>query len=120
MKIFRLLFLSLILLISHASFPQSNEKNDGNGKNYKFELEQNYPNPFNPSTSIKFTLPKSGHVRIIVYNTLGQEVKTLINSFKEAGTYTIEFNADNLNTGLYFYKLETEGFTQVKKMTLLK
>lgn len=86
----------------------------------KFELAQNYPNPFNPSTSISFTIPQSGNVKLAVYNLLGQEVAVLVNEFREAGTYDVEFNAGNLNSGVYLYKLEANGSTFIKKMTLLK
>jgi hypothetical protein len=86
----------------------------------KFELTQNYPNPFNPSTSISFTLPQAGNVKLSVYNLLGQEVQTLINGFKEDGIHTVNFEAKNLNSGIYLYKLEANGLTQTRKMTLLK
>ncbi len=85
-----------------------------------FNLSQNYPNPFNPNTTINFSIPKSGNVLLRVYNVLGQQVRTLINGFMESGLHTVNFNAQGLESGLYFYKLETEGFNQVKKMTLLK
>lgn len=86
----------------------------------KFELAQNYPNPFNPTTAISFTIPQSGNIKLAVYNLLGQEVAVLANEFREAGTYNVEFNATNLNSGVYLYKLETNGLTFTKKMTLLK
>ncbi len=85
-----------------------------------FQLSQNYPNPFNPSTKISFDIPESGNVSLIIYNVLGQQVKTLVNNFMEAGTHTINFSAEGLQSGLYFYKLESSGLNQVKKMTLLK
>ncbi len=85
-----------------------------------FELSQNYPNPFNPSTTIHYAIPEAGNVKLIVYNLLGQEVKSLVNGFKEAGAYSVNFDASGLNSGLYLYKLETGSYTQVKKMTLLK
>lgn len=86
----------------------------------KFELAQNYPNPFNPSTSIKFNLPQAGNVKLSVYNLLGQEVQTLVNGYKEAGAHVVNFEAKNLNSGLYLYKLEANGLTSVKKMTFMK
>jgi hypothetical protein len=86
----------------------------------RFELNQNYPNPFNPSTEIKFSLPVAGNVKLSVYNLLGQEVQTLLNGFMEAGVHTVNFNAKNLNSGIYLYKLEANGLTSVRKMTLLK
>ena len=86
----------------------------------KFELTQNYPNPFNPTTAISFTLPQAGNVKLAVYNLLGQEVQILVNGFKEAGVHTVNFEAANLNSGIYLYKIETNGLTSVRKMTLLK
>lgn len=86
----------------------------------KFELSQNYPNPFNPSTKISFSIPSNGNVKLTIFNVLGQEISTLINGFMKAGNHTIKFNAVNLNSGLYFYKLESNGNSIVKKMMLLK
>jgi NADH:ubiquinone oxidoreductase subunit len=81
----------------------------------KFELSQNYPNPFNPATTIKFNLPAAGNVRLTLFNILGQELRTLVNDFKEAGTHTLNFNAEDLNSGIYIYKIDAYGFTQKKK-----
>ncbi len=86
----------------------------------KFSIDQNYPNPFNPSTIISYALPEASNVKLIVYNSLGQEVSTLINSTQDAGVHNINFNASNLTSGLYFYRIEAGNFTQVKKMILLK
>jgi hypothetical protein len=86
----------------------------------KFELCQNYPNPFNPSTTINYQLPVSGFVSIKVFDVIGNEVATLVNEQKTSGSYKIIFNASNLASGLYLYKLETNGFVQTKKMTLIK
>ena len=88
----------------------------------KFSLAQNYPNPFNPSTMIRFTVPVAGNVSLKVYDALGNEVATLVNENKEPGSYDAEFNIKNevVSSGIYFYKLETEGFNETKKMLLLK
>jgi hypothetical protein len=86
----------------------------------KFELAQNFPNPFNPETSISFTLPVAGSVKLTVYNLLGQEVQSLVNEYKEAGTHIINFNASEFNSGVYIYKLVANGVTQTRKMTLIK
>ena len=83
-------------------------------------LQQNYPNPFNPFTTIKFTLPKSEPVNIEVYSTLGQRIETLIDKRMPAGYHQVEFNAQNLSSGIYFYKIETGQFHDVKKMILIK
>ncbi len=86
----------------------------------KFSLEQNYPNPFNPVTTIKYYLPSKNLVTLKVYNLLGGEVTTLVNEVKEAGSYEVEFSAENLASGIYFYKLESGNFVEAKKMVLLK
>jgi len=85
-----------------------------------FQLYQNYPNPFNPNTTISFTMSKSGYVNLIVYNSLGQEIAKLVDGYKDAGTYFINWNAENLPSGVYIYKLEANNFTAVRKMTLMK
>ncbi|HEY5125657.1 MAG TPA: T9SS type A sorting domain-containing protein, partial [Ignavibacteria bacterium] len=86
----------------------------------KFTLYQNYPNPFNPSTTIKFDLPVSGFVKLKIYNILGREISTLVNEIRNAGTYEINYNASALSTGIYFYKLEFGGNSEVRKFTLIK
>jgi hypothetical protein len=85
-----------------------------------FSLRQNYPNPFNPSTSIAYSIPKSGLVNIKIYNILGQELRLLINQMMNPGTYNVSFDASSLTSGVYFYSLTVDNFTQVKKMMLLK
>jgi len=85
-----------------------------------FVLHQNYPNPFNPGTKILFDLPKSTVVKLVIYDITGREVATLANGYMRYGSYEIEFNAKNLSSGVYFYKLFSDDFTSVKKMVLLK
>jgi len=80
----------------------------------------NYPNPFNPTTTIQFALPKPGNVKLVVYDLLGKEVTTLVNGHMEIGTHKIIFNAENLASGIYFYRLEAGYFTAVKKMLIVK
>jgi len=86
----------------------------------EYTLEQNYPNPFNPSTKITYSIPRASDVKITVFNLLGQEIKTLVNETKEAGIHEINFNAQNLNSGVYLYKIEAGSYIQTRKMTLIK
>jgi flagellar hook assembly protein FlgD len=83
-------------------------------------LEQNYPNPFNPSTTIKFGLPTDSKVVLEVYNIIGEKVKTLVNKSISAGYHEVEFTGTALPSGIYIYKLATEGFTSTKKFVLMK
>lgn len=85
-----------------------------------FTLEQNYPNPFNPSTTIRYSIPTSEFVSLKVYDVLGNEVATLVNEEKSAGSYEVEFNASLLSSGIYFYKLQVGNFVETKKMILMK
>lgn len=86
----------------------------------EYELIQNYPNPYNPSTKIRFALPKQGLVTLKIYDILGREVSTLVNEVKQAGIYTVEFNGSNYASGVYFYRIESGKFSDVKRMVLLK
>ena len=86
----------------------------------KFELLQNYPNPFNPTTQISFALPFAAKVNLSVFNMLGQKVEELANHTFEAGVHSVQFNAASYSSGIYFYKLTSENFLQIKKMMLLK
>jgi plastocyanin len=86
----------------------------------KYKLNQNYPNPFNPTTTISFTVANQGRVKLSAYNTLGQEVAVLVDRDMSAGTYSVPFDGQKLSTGLYYYRLETKGFTSTRKMILLK
>jgi subtilisin-like proprotein convertase family protein len=86
----------------------------------KFQLYQNYPNPFNPATTVRFDLAKNSDVKIKIYDILGRDVKTLVNEFKNAGTYEVKFDASNIASGTYFYKIEAGDFVDIKKMVLVK
>ncbi len=86
----------------------------------KFSLDQNFPNPFNPSTTIKYSIPVSNIVSLKVYNILGKEVADLVNEYKNSGTYEVEFNAANLSSGTYFYKIKSGNYMETKKLLLLK
>ncbi len=90
------------------------------GEPVRFELFQNYPNPFNPATVINLNLKNADHVSLIVYNSSGMEVKTILDEFKYAGYYSVIFDGNDLASGIYYYKLVTENFVSVKKMMLLK
>jgi hypothetical protein len=98
-------------------------KNNGD-INYKtpseYLLYQNYPNPFNPSTTIKFSLPKQESVIIAIYNTLGEKLETLLSKKMPAGNHEVEFNPQNISSGIYFYHIQTDEFQDVKKMILLR
>jgi hypothetical protein len=92
----------------------------GNSQPKVYSLEQNYPNPFNPITKISYGIPKSEFVKITVLDVLGRVVSVPVNGFKTAGSYNIEFDASELSSGVYFYRLEAGDFRDVKKMTLVK
>ena len=85
-----------------------------------FKLYQNYPNPFNPTTKISYVLKQPGEVKLIVYDLAGKEVKTLVNKFQNSGEYSVDFKAEGLPSGVYFYRLELNSFIFTKKMILLR
>src|ERR1035437_7813093 len=85
-----------------------------------FNLHQNYPNPFNPVTTINYSLAKEDNVKLTVYNAIGSKVATIVDEYKPAGNYSVNFNGSNLASGIYLYKIEAGQFSQVKKMMLLK
>ncbi|MBD3233286.1 MAG: T9SS type A sorting domain-containing protein, partial [candidate division Zixibacteria bacterium] len=86
----------------------------------EFNLFANYPNPFNASTVITYDLPVSCNARLEVYNVMGQKVATLVEEFKSAGHHTVNWNASDYSSGVYFYKLTADDYIQTKRMTLLK
>jgi hypothetical protein len=90
------------------------------GSPIEISLEQNYPNPFNPTTTIKYQIPERSFVTIKVYDVLGNEIETLVNEEKPAGSYEIEFNGTGLPSGTYFYQLQAGSFVETKKMVLMK
>ena len=94
--------------------------NSVQNKPERFSLGQNFPNPFNPSTTIKYSIPKNSLVRLKVYNILGEEVAILVNEEKPVGTYEVKFNATNLPSGVYFYRLQAGSFVETKKMIIIK
>jgi hypothetical protein len=86
----------------------------------KFELAQSYPNPFSDKTTIKFCIPDRMKIKLAIYNSDNRKVKTLIDEIKEAGTYEVEFKANGLDSGKYFYKLESTEYSDTKNMIVLK
>jgi hypothetical protein len=95
-------------------------KEIGSGIPESYSLDQNYPNPFNPSTNIRFSIPEPGLVTLKVYNALGQEVASLLNEEKNAGSYEYNFDASYLTSGIYFYKIQSNNYTATKKMIVIK
>ena len=85
-----------------------------------YSLEQNYPNPFNPSTTIKFSIPEQTNVTLKIFNSIGQEVASLVNGEMAAGNHSVDFNASKLSSGVYFYRIDSPSFTSTKKMILIK
>lgn len=85
-----------------------------------FRLDQNYPNPFNPSTTISYSLSNAGNVKLTVYNSIGSKIATLVNEYKSAGKYSVQFNGNNLASGIYLYRLESGNYSTVKKLIVLK
>jgi hypothetical protein len=85
-----------------------------------YRLFQNYPNPFNPSTTIRFSVLESSFINLSIFNSLGEKIEELVNEVMEQGMHTIEFYAEDLSSGTYFYKIQTPNFTQTKKIILLK
>jgi hypothetical protein len=86
----------------------------------EFQLEQNYPNPFNPKTTIRYNVPWSTHVVLTVYDVSGKEVRRLVDGDQEEGTYAVDFMANELNSGLYFYRLQAGTYVDQKRMLLVK
>jgi hypothetical protein len=107
------------VLTFHATSPPVGVV-EGSENPIAFALYQNYPNPFNSTTTIEFTLPSAAHVELIVYNALGQKVKTLVNQVQGAGYQCATFDAGNLASGMYIYRLQTGEFSQTRRLLLLR
>jgi Secretion system C-terminal sorting domain len=95
-------------------------KNLSKGVPKEYVLEQNYPNPFNPETKIRFSISKSGLVKLTVYNILGKEITSLVNQYLNPGTYEVVFNSNNIPSGVYFYIMESGSYISARKMILIK
>jgi hypothetical protein len=111
---FAVFFIFEGILVSVESNSLDNEVLDS------FELHQNYPNPFNPSTTISYSIPEAGLVKLNIYNSLGELIKELINENQEPGNHSLTWNAENLNSGVYLLKIEANNFIATKKMLLVK
>jgi len=108
-----------VRLVRNVDTPQMNDSNDKQEK-FGYQLNQNYPNPFNPTTKISWQSAKGSMQTLKVYDTLGREVTTLVNEYKPAGSYRVEFNAENFPSGIYFYRLTAGSYTKTMKMILMK
>jgi hypothetical protein len=86
----------------------------------RFGLEQNYPNPFNPETRIPFTVPGDGRVTLAVFDMLGRKTATIVDKIMQAGRHEVRFDASTLSSGIYMYKLQSGGFSSIKKFVLIK
>ena len=113
------LFYRLKQIDTDGSFEYSDKIEIDIGISTTFELSQNYPNPFNPSTTISYSIPKSSDVKLVVYNSLGEEVTILVNSYKQAGKYEVNFESFELSGGIYIYQLTTNNFSKTKKMLMM-
>jgi hypothetical protein len=94
--------------------------NSGPSLPHLFDLLQNYPNPFNPTTTIRYELPFASHVSLIVFDVLGRQVRTLVNTFEQAGRHEATFNAQYVSSGTYFYRLEAGGSVETRKLTVVR
>ncbi|MCZ6704250.1 MAG: T9SS type A sorting domain-containing protein, partial [Ignavibacteria bacterium] len=103
-----------------GSFEYSDVVEVSNPAPTDFILHQNYPNPFNPETIIKYGIPTKTNVQLSIYNALGEMIKVLLNEVQTAGNYEVPFNASNLPSGIYFYRIQAEAFVETKKMVLMK
>ncbi|MBK6876093.1 MAG: T9SS type A sorting domain-containing protein [Ignavibacteria bacterium] len=110
-----------ICLGTFATLPDEEVNNDNPVEVVdSYGLSQNYPNPFNPATTIKFQIPVEGNVSVKVYDISGKLVTELVNEFMQTGKHSVQFNGSNLSSGAYYYRIDANGFTDIKKMLLIK
>ena len=105
---------------SHYNIVTAIEQNNFSSIPSDFKLDQNYPNPFNPSTKIKYAIPQLSFITLKVYDILGREIETLVNTEKPAGAYVVKFDGHSLPSGVYFYRIQAGDFVDTKKFILLK
>jgi len=113
------LFFILGTVIQTSGFDKKQPKDFG-GNPDKFILNQNYPNPFNPTTIISYSLKTDARVKLTIYNLVGQSVQVLVDGFQGTGDYEVNFDASDLPSGIYLYKLQVGDYSSVKRMTLVK
>ena len=114
---------STVYDISDTTFTIDTFPSVDDSSNYlptEFSLSQNYPNPFNPSTTLRYTIPRSGQVTLRIYNLLGKEVETLVDEKQQAGAYAIQWNPVDLPSGIYFIRLQAGEFAANRKLLLVK
>ena len=109
-----------LLIDALAKFLPTDVQVESNVIPNTYSISQNYPNPFNPTTTIKFSLPEATNVKVVIYDILGKQVETLVNSYMSAGSYNVTWNAGNYASGVYLYRIETKSFSAIKKMLLVK
>ena len=114
------LYSNQVSILGSGGIWKKNGEEENNIDITTYELNSNYPNPFNPTTQISYQIPENSFVNLVVYNSLGQEVTTLVNQTQSVGKYTVQFNASNLSSGVYIYKLQAGEFSSTKKMLLMK
>jgi hypothetical protein len=111
--------LGYVIIMRGSNIPVSVEEEESNELK-GFELHQNYPNPFNPTTTIKYDVARPGMVELIIFDMLGRKVKSLVSEQQNAGSYNVVFDASQLASGVYFYKLSANDYVETKKMVFLK
>ena len=115
-----ILFVSLFFIIGTTSADTKEQSMDFKGNPDRFTLNQNYPDPFNPTTVLSYTLKTDGRVKLTVYNLVGQSVQVIADEYQTAGYHEYSFDASDLPSGIYLYKLQVGDYSSVKRMTLVK